>query len=75
MWLGGILFRNGRRAAVLREQPAFRQTPLIALTGYGQEEARRRAEAAGFDYHFVKPVEPEALGGLLDSLKSKERPS
>jgi CheY-like chemotaxis protein len=38
---------------------------LIALTGYGQEEDRRRSRAAGFDAHLVKPVDPEALRQLL----------
>jgi PAS domain S-box-containing protein len=38
---------------------------LIALTGYGTEEDRRRARAAGFDAHLTKPVEPEALSHLL----------
>jgi PAS domain S-box-containing protein len=66
----GLPGMNGYEvAARLREQPAFRQTTLIALTGYGQEEARRRAKEAGFDYHLVKPVEPDALAALLDSLR------
>jgi signal transduction histidine kinase len=38
---------------------------LAALTGYGQDEDRRRAAAAGFDHHFVKPVPPEAIQDLL----------
>lgn len=38
---------------------------LIALTGYGQAEDRRRAEEAGFDTHLVKPVDPEVLVNLL----------
>ncbi len=38
---------------------------LVALTGYGQAEDRRRAEEAGFDTHLVKPVDPEALVSLL----------
>jgi signal transduction histidine kinase/CheY-like chemotaxis protein len=38
---------------------------LIAVTGYGQEEDRQRAREAGFDHHFVKPVDPEILGALL----------
>jgi CheY-like chemotaxis protein/anti-sigma regulatory factor (Ser/Thr protein kinase) len=39
---------------------------LAALTGWGQEEDRRRTKEAGFDHHLVKPVEPAALQGLLD---------
>jgi PAS domain S-box-containing protein len=38
---------------------------LVALTGYGQPEDRARALAAGFDRHFVKPVDPAAIEGLL----------
>ena len=41
---------------------------LIALSGYGQDEDRRRAREAGFEHHLVKPVEPQALFALLDSL-------
>jgi signal transduction histidine kinase len=40
---------------------------LVALTGYGQPEDRRRALAAGFDAHLVKPVEPEVLFAALVS--------
>ena len=38
---------------------------LVALTGYGEEEDRVRAEAAGFDVHFVKPVDIPTLAKLL----------
>jgi signal transduction histidine kinase/integral membrane sensor domain MASE1 len=38
---------------------------LIALTGFGQEEDRRRAVDAGFDHHLVKPVDPDVVRGLL----------
>jgi CheY-like chemotaxis protein len=38
---------------------------LIALTGWGQEEDRRRSQEAGFDYHLTKPVELAALEELL----------
>jgi CheY-like chemotaxis protein len=38
---------------------------LMALTGYGQPEDRRRAQAAGFDAHLVKPVDEHRLTDLL----------
>jgi CheY-like chemotaxis protein len=38
---------------------------LIAVTGYGQEEDRRQAEAAGFDHHLTKPVDFSTLERLL----------
>ncbi|MFD0738496.1 PAS domain S-box protein [Lysobacter koreensis] len=41
---------------------------LVALTGYGQEEDRRRAFAAGFDHHLVKPTSIEAIHELLTSV-------
>jgi signal transduction histidine kinase len=38
---------------------------LVAMTGYGQDEDRRRSREAGFDHHLTKPVAPEDLEGLL----------
>lgn len=52
----------------IREQPWGRPIVIVALTGWGQEEDRRRSHDAGFDHHLVKPVEPEALEQLLGSL-------
>jgi signal transduction histidine kinase/CheY-like chemotaxis protein len=49
----------------LRGQDGFQKTLLVALTGYGQEEDRRRAAAAGFDAYLVKPADPAALHELL----------
>ncbi|MGE5526506.1 MAG: PAS domain-containing protein [Rhodospirillaceae bacterium] len=48
----------------LREQLGP-DTRLVALTGYGSDEDRRRTQAAGFDAHLVKPVDMEALRGIL----------
>jgi CheY-like chemotaxis protein len=55
----------------IREQPWGQGTFLIALTGWGQEEDRRRTEEAGFDHHMVKPVDPAVLMRILASLSSK----
>ena len=49
----------------LRHSPLRKRTTLIALTGYGQQEDRERAQAAGFDAHLVKPVDLAALTRLL----------
>src|SRR5262249_41128257 len=49
----------------LRARPENAGLLLIAVTGYGREEDRRRAKEAGFDHHLVKPVEPEILNRLL----------
>jgi PAS domain S-box-containing protein len=40
---------------------------IIALTGWGQDSDRHQSREAGFDYHLVKPVDPETLSGLLAS--------
>jgi PAS domain S-box-containing protein len=55
-------------ARKIREQPAFRDLMLIALTGWGQEEDRRRSHRAGFDYHLIKPTDLEALQALISSV-------
>jgi CheY-like chemotaxis protein len=51
-----------RLREVLRGQPPCR---LVALSGYGQEGDRARSQAAGFELHLVKPVQPQALLQLL----------
>jgi CheY-like chemotaxis protein len=42
-----------------------RDVLLVAVTGWGQEEDRRRSREAGFDFHFTKPVDPEDLVRLV----------
>jgi signal transduction histidine kinase len=49
----------------LRALPGMETARLVALTGYGQEEARRRCQAVGFHQHLLKPVDPEHLRALL----------
>jgi CheY-like chemotaxis protein len=46
---------------------------LIAVTGWGQEEDRRRAREAGFDHHLTKPVDPAAIARLIEE-GSRRRP-
>jgi PAS domain S-box-containing protein len=55
-------------AGRLREMPQASSAVLIAVTGYGQADDRRRARRAGFDHHLIKPVAPDTLHALLDSL-------
>jgi CheY-like chemotaxis protein len=52
-------------ARQVRGDSRGRSTLLIALTGWGQEQDKARAMAAGFDVHFTKPVEPQRLIELL----------
>jgi signal transduction histidine kinase len=49
----------------LRQHPVTARARIIAVTGYTQEEDRRRSREAGFDAHLVKPVDLDALEGLL----------
>ena len=49
----------------LRRRPEFAGTLLVAMTGWGQDEDRRRSREAGFDRHLVKPVDPDALRAIL----------
>ena len=51
--------------ARLRANPESRHITLVALTGYGQEEDRRRAIEAGFHHHLTKPTSLDQLVRLL----------
>jgi signal transduction histidine kinase/DNA-binding response OmpR family regulator len=62
----GLPGMNGLEVARrLRAQPELQAALLVALTGYGQDEDRRRSEEAGFDLHLTKPVDPKQLQRLL----------
>ena len=61
-------------ASRLRQMPETSAATLIAVTGYGQEEDRRRSRRAGFDQHLVKPVAPESLQSLLAGLARDIKP-
>jgi signal transduction histidine kinase/ActR/RegA family two-component response regulator len=62
----GLPFMDGYAlASHIRALPAARPMRLVALTGYGQDDDRRRALAAGFDLHLVKPVDVDRLQALL----------
>jgi len=43
---------------------------LVAVTGWGQEEDKRQAKAAGFDHHLAKPIDPDRLAALLAATRS-----
>ena len=63
---------NGYNACrSIREQPWAAKTVIIALTGWGQDEDRRRSHEAGFDHHLVKPMDPAMLEELLAKLQDK----
>ena len=65
----GLPKLNGYEAArKIREQPWGKSMVLVALTGWGQEDDRRKSREAGFDGHLVKPVDLADLTKLLAEL-------
>ncbi|HUP29887.1 MAG TPA: PAS domain-containing protein [Usitatibacter sp.] len=66
----GLPHMDGHELAMrLRRLPATAPATLIALTGYGQDRDRAASRAAGFDYHFVKPVDLEELAAALAAVR------
>jgi PAS domain S-box-containing protein len=63
-------YEVARRA---RRSPVLREVILVALTGYGQQEARERALAAGFDHHLLKPVDASTLRSLIEDVASRSQ--
>ena len=65
----GMPLLNGFEAAQkIRKQPWGKEMVLVALTGWGQEDDRKRSKEAGFNGHMIKPVDFVALTNLLDDL-------
>jgi PAS domain S-box-containing protein len=56
----------------LRAVPGTAHSLLIAITGYGQEQDRRRSRESGFDHHLVKPISAETLGRLIMTLRHRD---
>ena len=67
----GMPLMNGYEVCrALRCQPWAVQTPIVALTGWGQEEDQRRATEAGFSHHLTKPVDLAQLDQVLRSARA-----
>jgi CheY-like chemotaxis protein len=62
-------------AARLRKNPQLSEMFLVAITGFGQEEDRRRALAAGFDAHLTKPADPAEIAKLLAARFPRAEPA
>ena len=68
----GLPVMNGYAVVrALRELPQFTNIHIAAVTGWGQEEDRRKAREAGFDSHFTKPLSPEVLHDLLTTIEHR----
>lgn len=59
----------------LRAEPVTATAVLVAVTGYGQEQDRNAALRAGFDHHFVKPLDSTALARLLGDISESRAPA
>jgi len=55
----------------MRRELGMTDAYIIALSGYGTEEDRRKSFHAGFDTHLVKPLDPSALPGILASAERR----
>ena len=66
--IGMPLLDGYETARQIQERSWGKQAHLVALTGWGQEADRRKAMAAGFRDHLVKPAEPEALKAVMDRI-------
>jgi len=64
---------NGYQLAQrIRDTGWGRRAMLIAITGWGQEQDKQRAMAAGFDRHLTKPIDPNGLETLLQSAAPRQ---
>jgi signal transduction histidine kinase/ActR/RegA family two-component response regulator len=69
----GLPVINGYAVArALRSRPAFNDVYIAAVTGWGQDEDRRKAREAGCDSHFTKPLSPATLEELLARLSNHQ---
>jgi CheY-like chemotaxis protein len=67
----GMPHMDGHEAArLIRNQSWGKTMMLVALTGWGQDEEKRRTKEAGFDYHLVKPAEPSEIARLLSLISN-----
>jgi CheY-like chemotaxis protein len=72
----GLPHMNGHEVCRrLRALPNGKELMIVALTGWGQEDDRRKSQDSGFDAHLVKPVDYTTLASLLDSLSARDRRS
>jgi PAS domain S-box-containing protein len=60
-------------ARELRRQTGTERLTLVALTGWGQAEDRRRTAEAGFDHHLVKPADSAEIARVVATLDARER--
>jgi CheY-like chemotaxis protein len=70
----GLPGMNGYEVAKrLRQETRFKDTLMIAITGYGRDQDRQLSREAGFDDHLIKPVDLEKLNALLNEKVTLKR--
>jgi len=69
----GMPRMDGYEAARRIRERLGRRVVLVALTGWGQDEDKRRSREAGFDHHLTKPPEPERLDRLISECAEKRK--
>ena len=68
----GMPDMNGMEVAQeLRRHPEMSGTRIVALTGWGQAEDRRRTAEAGFDDHLTKPADPSQIQRILEEVAQR----
>ena len=71
----GLPVMNGYTVVrAMREMPQLTNVYIVAVTGWGQEEDRRKARDAGFNSHFTKPLSPTVLQDLLSTIEHRGVP-
>ena len=57
----------------IRAMPLPKRPLIVAITGYGLAEDRRRSAEAGIDFHLLKPADPQQLLGLVQSVATRDQ--
>jgi CheY-like chemotaxis protein len=60
-------------AAKMRQEEWCKDAVIVAVSGYGQDEDRRRSTEAGFDHHLIKPLDHDALLSLISPAATRSR--
>jgi signal transduction histidine kinase/ActR/RegA family two-component response regulator len=68
----GLPGMNGYDVARTLRDEGFEQMMMVAISGYGQPEDRKRSLEAGFDQHLVKPVDQAALTSVLENIDDRQ---
>jgi two-component system CheB/CheR fusion protein len=71
----GLPLLDGYEVARRVRQLPGKQPVIICISGYGQDEDRRRSREAGCDHHLLKPADPDVLAQLLRTIEAGTHPA